>query len=107
MTEMRLIYYQGGYKYQLAHPYHIQTKIKPPEAIECQFFTLHSSGFLEIQAGYAWDGPSGHKILKELCLEDGMFKIRALWVFRAVRWFSPRYSDPDPKPILVAPKVKK
>ena len=53
------IYYRSHYKYQLTRPYVVQTGICPPEEIHYQFFTLNTSGVLEVKAGYAWDGASG------------------------------------------------
>ena len=42
--------------------------------------------------------------LKKACLEDGMSKIRASWVYWAVRTFAKRCTDPDNKrKVLTAP----
>jgi hypothetical protein len=54
------IHYRGGYKYQLAAPFAVTTKIRPEtEKHVDQFVRLTTDGRLEIGAGYAWDGPSG------------------------------------------------
>ena len=54
-----MIYYKEGYKYQLTRAYAVQTGIIPPVRIDYPFFTLHTSGLLEVLPGYAWDGASG------------------------------------------------
>ncbi len=42
--------------------------------------------------------------LRKACREDGMSKIRAWWVYRAVRLFGKKYASTDnKKPILTAP----
>ena len=42
--------------------------------------------------------------LRDLCLEDGMWRIRAWWVYRGVRLGGGPSADPDnAKPILEAP----
>ena len=44
------------------------------------------------------------KLLKEICLEDGMFKIRAWWVYRAVRRFDKiGLKKYKPKEVYTAP----
>ncbi len=35
------------------------------------------------------------KILKEICIDAGMSKIRAWWVYLGVRWFGSRSARPD------------
>ena len=42
--------------------------------------------------------------LQRICIEDGMSKLRAWWVYRAVRTFAKRCTDTDnKKPELIAP----
>lgn len=44
------------------------------------------------------------KVLKDICLQDGMSSIRAEWVYQAVRRFgSPAAKPENTKPILEAP----
>ena len=57
-----LIFYKGGYKYQLDKEYSINTGLYPSKAIYRGFITLYASGHLVIKYGYAWDGPSGPTI---------------------------------------------
>ena len=55
------IFYREGYKYQLAEAYSIMTDIVPlnGQPIQTEYLTLSERGNLTIDAGYAWDGPSG------------------------------------------------
>lgn len=44
------------------------------------------------------------RILREICLEDGMWRARAWWVYWAVRWFADPAADPaSTKPLIHAP----
>lgn len=54
-----MIFYQAGYKYQLAKTYVLSTEIKPPNPIRTKYIELTLRGKLTIRGGYAWDGPSG------------------------------------------------
>lgn len=54
--------FRSGYKYQLAEPYSIQTRIIQISRIETMFISLDETGLLTIRSGYAWDGPSGPAI---------------------------------------------
>lgn len=54
-----MIYYKGGYKYQLVKATAYYTPVLPAEAIKCTFMSLSLSGYLEISRHYAWDGASG------------------------------------------------
>lgn len=120
---MDKIKYSGGFKYQLAEDYSIQTTIIPTKAIITSFIELGITGLLTIKKGYAWDGPSGPTIdspsfmrgslvhdalyqllreecisqhhretadamLRDICIEDGMWKWRAHYVYRGVRDFA-------------------
>jgi hypothetical protein len=42
--------------------------------------------------------PYADELLRKICLEDGMWKARANWVFWAVRSFAARSSEPEKKP---------
>lgn len=53
------IHYRGGYNYQLAVFYLVQTTIRPRCVIVTEFISLGKDGVLTIDAGYAWDGASG------------------------------------------------
>ena len=53
------LHYKGGYKYQVDKLWAFQTKITTPTGIVSDYISLTSKGYLTIQKGYAWDGPSG------------------------------------------------
>lgn len=55
----KVIYYRGGYKYQLCADYAVKISICPAKRIQTPFITLEPDGSLLIKNGYAWDGPSG------------------------------------------------
>ena len=54
-----IIQYRSGYKYQLTEPYWSQSNVTPSEEVVHGYFRIHPNGWFLIQAGYAWDGPSG------------------------------------------------
>ncbi|PJZ27668.1 hypothetical protein [Leptospira kmetyi] len=125
-----------NYKYQLVKPYSFQTEIKTNSPLQIGnpdvkiFVDLNRDGMLNIEAGYAWDGPSGptidtktfmrgslvhdalyqlmreekldrdgyretaDRILKKICLEDGMNSFRAAYVYKFVRWFGDSSAKP-------------
>lgn len=59
MATEGFIRYRSEYKYQLAEGYAIAIPIKPKQDIKTDFIHLDTEGYLLIQNGYAWDGPSG------------------------------------------------
>ncbi len=59
---MKCIAYKDGYKYQLKETYSLTIDIRPPAAIDTEYVDLDENGKLTLQAGYAWDGPSGPTI---------------------------------------------
>ena len=123
------ISYQSGYKYQLYASYTHGLQIIPPDGtVKLPFITWHEDGYLIIQSGYAWDGPSGptwdtdtfmrgslvhdamyqlmrmgemsniyreeaDKLLRDICIEDGMWRFRANYVYRAVRRCGKKYTE--------------
>lgn len=47
---------------------------------------------------------SADRLLQQMCIEDGMWKIRALWVYKSLRWFGGAASDPEnQRPVITAP----
>ncbi len=120
--------------------YLVHTKVTYPTGIEVSYHKdsglvkIDRHGFLTIEKGYAWDGPSGpaidtktfmqgslihdalyqlmreevlpqscrkraDEILRDICIEDGMSRVRAWWVYRAVRMVGV-HAQPD---LLTAP----
>jgi len=59
---MNQISYKGGFKYQLAEPYEVETGITGYTNAKTKWFFLSPTGCLTINSGYAWDGPSGPTI---------------------------------------------
>ena len=45
-------------------------------------------------SSYAWRGKAD-KLLRDMCIQDGMWKIRAAWIFWAVQNFAARDADKD------------
>ncbi len=44
------------------------------------------------------------RLLQAMCIEDGMSKLRAWWVYRGVRWFGDVAADPKSiRPTITAP----
>lgn len=44
------------------------------------------------------------RLLQKMCIEDGMWRLRAWWVYQAVKRFGSSAADPENKrPVLVAP----
>lgn len=138
-----LIKYKKGFKYQLAEQCITIIGIFPKEDIETRFIVLRKNGFLLIETGYAWDGPSGPTIdtsnfmkaslihdalyqlirqghlsfsyrgiadkeLHRICLEDGMCKFRANYIYKAVcKHGGPSASPNNIKKVYTAPKYSR
>ena len=58
MSDMKVITYSEGYKYQLVKDYIAFVDILS-ETIDSDYLKLNALGELTIKKGYAWDGPSG------------------------------------------------
>lgn len=44
------------------------------------------------------------RLLQKMCIEDGMWRIRAWWVYKSLKWFGGSAADPEnKKPVLIAP----
>ncbi|MEE8045629.1 MAG: hypothetical protein V3T49_02195 [Dehalococcoidia bacterium] len=136
------IAYKGGFKYQLADEYSVETAVKPTNIAQSPLLHLDTSGRLTIKKFYAWDGPSGptldrpnfmrgslvhdalyqlmrmeqislkewrkeaDKELRRICIQDGMWRIKAWAVYWGVRRFGRTAADPDSrKSPRTAPKV--
>ncbi len=132
---VRKVLGRKNWKYKLTEDYYVYVGIRVPRIvniknvdmfIDTKFITL-VRGWLIIQKGYCWDGPSGpaidtkdfmraslihdalywlmreglldikyrkavDKLLRKICIEDGMWRIRAFWVYMAVRMFGKKYA---------------
>lgn len=54
--------YSKGIKYYTREQELLQTTIYPNEDIVTEYVTLYTSGLLQIEENYMWDGPSGPTI---------------------------------------------
>ena len=76
---MTVVRYRGGYRFQLAEPFLVQTGICcacPGNA----FVGLDASGVLTLAAGYAWDGASGPikqdaTVIRASLVHDGLYQL--------------------------------
>jgi hypothetical protein len=137
-VETKSIKFKSGYKYQLVESYSVMTPLRPVMDIAVPFIRLLKTGLLEIDAGYAWDGPSGPTIdtgtfmrgslvhdalyqlirmellsmskravadqmLHDICVEDGMCKVRAWYVLKAMAFTKSAASPKNIKPVLTTP----
>jgi hypothetical protein len=134
----KYIEYKGGYKYQLAEKYCVAIPFYAADFAH-EYFNFWD-GYLTINKGYCWDGPSGptfdtdnfmrgslvhdclyqamrqdlldighrkdvDRLLYKHCIEDGMFKLRAKWVYAGVR-AGGKDSATRPRETYYAPKKK-
>jgi hypothetical protein len=71
--------YRSGYKYQLAEGERVQTAIRPPQDIVCEFLALSRDGVLYISPGYAWDGatcfPDFKSIMRGSLIHDALYQL--------------------------------
>lgn len=77
------IQYRSGYKYQLAAPYSIRITIRPEEIITTNWLALEPSGWLHINVGYCWDGPSGpacdtKSFMRASLVHDALYQLMRL-----------------------------
>jgi len=54
-----IIKYRAGYRYQLAETYRVAIPFWPGRGVTTEWISFLAPGELTINAGYAWDGPSG------------------------------------------------
>lgn len=76
---MKSIFYNSGYKYQLASPFSVLTDIWPLEAISIEFVKMDTDGTLHILPGYAWDGATGvidsREIMRASLVHDALYQL--------------------------------
>ena len=76
---MSKIHYAKGYNYQLRLDYMQQTPLRPPVAVEHEFFRLTTDGVLWMKEKYAWDGatdaPDTKAFLRGSLLHDGCYQM--------------------------------
>ncbi len=69
---------------------------------------VHDALYQLMRGGYLEAEPYrdvADRLLQAICKEDGMWSIRAWWVYQGVRWFAQVAVNPSrERPILYAPK---
>lgn len=88
---MDCITYKAGYKYQLKRPYTVTVPVYPPRTLETPFLRLTRRGRLTIQAGYAWDGPSGPTFdtltfMRASLVHDALYQLMREGLLDRNRW---------------------
>ena len=73
----------SGYKYQLVQDYQVSVSVAPVTRILLDYLMLTSTSILSINAGYAWDGPSGptidtHNFLRGSMVHDALYQLMRL-----------------------------
>lgn len=86
-----MIFYKSGYKYQLHHPAVFETMVKPESTIQTKYLRLTTDGVLFIEAGYAWNGPSGPAydtptFMPASLMHDAMYQLFRMELLSADRW---------------------
>ncbi len=86
-----MIFYKSGYKYQLHHPAVFQTMVKPEFTIQTTYLCLTIDGVLFIEAGYAWNGPSGPaydtpNFMPASLMHDAMYQLFRMELLAVDRW---------------------
>ncbi len=78
---MKQITYKKGYKYQLTYQFGIQ--IRPglvDDLVVTDYLELDPDGWLIVDSGYAWDGPSGpaidsHTFMRGSLIHDALYQL--------------------------------
>ena len=90
---------QAGYAWDGASGPAIDTKsFMRGSLVHDVCYQAMSLGLLAVEWREAAD-----QLLRRLCREDGMSRLRAWWVYRAVRWFGDDALARGPKPVETAP----
>jgi hypothetical protein len=82
--------YKKGYKYQLVEPVKIYVGIFLPGEINTKYLRLYK-GYLYIDAGYAWDGPSGpmvdtDNLMLPSLTHDGLYQLMRMGLIPHSYW---------------------
>lgn len=68
---------------------------------------IHDAMYQLMRENYLFHGEyreTADRLLQSICVQDGMSRIRAWYVYQSVRWFADPCADPaHNKPILYAP----
>jgi hypothetical protein len=84
-------YRKRNWKYDLPERVTFQTRIKPDRTLHTDWITLQPDGTLTLEAGYAWDGPSGPTLdtpnsLRGSAIHDALYQLMKLGLLD-MRWF--------------------
>ena len=84
-------YRKRNWKYDLPERVTFQTRIKPDRILRTDWITLHPDGTLILEAGYAWDGPSGPTFdtpdsLRGSAIHDALYQLMKLGLLDR-KWF--------------------
>ena len=86
-TNVVQIEYKRGYKYQLSEPYAVFVGSPLLESVTCAngYLRLDKGGMLQIEKGYAWDGPSGPTVdtktfMRASLVHDALYQMIRLGV---------------------------
>jgi len=67
---------------------------------------VHDALYQLIRLGLLGQGnrDKADRLLQRICIEDGMLRIRAWWIYKALRWFGGAATNPkNQKPVITAP----
>ncbi len=84
-------YRKRNWKYDLPESETFQTRIKPGRTLKTDWITLQPDGTLTLEAGYAWDGPSGPAVdtpnsLRGSAIHDALYQLMKLGLLD-MKWF--------------------
>ena len=82
---MNQIEYKRGYKYQLSETYSVDVFIAATVSWSHLYLGLDKNGILQIERGYAWDGPSGPTVdtktfMRASLVHDALYQMIRLGV---------------------------
>ena len=76
-------YSKRNWKYDLPEREVFKTRIKPDRTLKTDWITLQPDGTLTLEAGYAWDGPSGPTVdtpnsMRGSAIHDALYQLMKL-----------------------------
>ncbi len=74
------IKYRSGYKYQLEKELELLINVRQKDNIITRFICLSPRGFIQINRGYCWDGPSGplpdrKRLMRAALVHDALYQL--------------------------------
>lgn len=94
VSERKIFYFSGNYKYQLERDHAAATHILIPEYVETPFVRMWPDGRMLFIAGYAWDGPSNPAIdsrnfMRGSLYHDGLYQLMRMSLIDPARYRKP------------------